>query len=173
MRRENETIHILKNSLEKYYPNGFYKKIPDAGYVSKNSNQRFTARRGIDIIYYWNGRIIAIEAKRINGKKGESARFRFDSVSPEQINELIKIAENGGNAYVCVHLYIRKVANRIYFIDVFDFIHMASTSEKKSINHNELNNDGHIAFYLDVGYAKLNNKKVRCVNLEGSYAIGW
>lgn len=173
MRKENETINILKSSLEKYYPGGFYKKIPDPGYISKKGGQRFTAKRGVDIIYYWNGRLVAIEAKRINAKPRYLSRFKLDLVTDDQINELLNIARNGGNAYVCVHLYIPRIANRIYFIDIFDFVHLVSTIDKKSINHNELNNDGHVAFYLDVKSVKFGGKRTKCVNLREAYVIGW
>lgn len=157
---ETKTNTIIKNSLLKYYSGGYFKKIPDPGMVGFGQN-RFTPPRGIDIIYYWQSMMVGIESKAFHNKN----RFIFSSVSDLQIEELYTIAMNNGNAWIAINVFEPRVINRIYFIDIFDFMHWRETSKTKSVNSNLININPHISFYLDVSK--------QLINLEDSLIIGW
>lgn len=146
MKRENQTINILRNSLDKYYPGGYYKKIPDPGAAFKVKDQRFTPPRGIDIIYYCNGIMIGLEAKFLKDK----ARFIFDAVNPLQVKELNEIALNGGNAYVVIQTWENRKTNDLLFIDIFDFMYWKSNETRKSVSWAELRSSKYVSMIFKV-----------------------
>jgi penicillin-binding protein-related factor A (putative recombinase) len=169
---ESTTIRILKDSLELNYPNGFYKKIPDPGSVNKKSTDlRFTPPRGIDIVYYHQQIMLGLEAKFVKDRN----RFPFKKVTQLQKDELLQIAQNGGNSYIVVQLYEPHSCNVLSFIEIFDFIHWESTHKFKSISWGELLNNGHVSFCLKVrSKSKDKNKRTRIqfVDLSRMYLIG-
>lgn len=162
---ENKTVAILKNSLEYFYKNGYYKKIPDPGYLGAEG-QRFTPRRGIDIIYFHNDRLVGIEAKYIADKKV----LPLDKVYDHQKEELETIAKNGGFGYIAIQVFKKYELNRIYFIEIFDWLHLENTWKKKSINPKDLENDYHVSFWRDVKSIKFKDgSRKQIINLSNSY----
>lgn len=165
---ETTTNTIIKHSLERQYKGGFYTKIPDI--TPFGSNSYFNVQRPFDIIFYYQGMTLAIESKAIR----DNGRFEFKSVKDHQVRELLSIAENNGNAYIAVHFFEARVINRIYFIDIYDFLYWSSTSNKKSVSRNEFNSSGYISFYRDVKSEKTENgSRKQFINLKGTYIIGW
>ncbi len=159
---ESRSVQILKNSLEYFYPNGEWIKIPDVGGFGKN--MRFMVERKYDAQYSYNGNRACFEVKAMGNNN-----FYFTDVKDHQIDNLIKALKTGANCYIVINLYIAHEVDRFYFIDIDDFLHWRETKDNNTIKDIELENDFHVAFRLDA--KRINNSKTKLINLEKTYIV--
>jgi penicillin-binding protein-related factor A (putative recombinase) len=164
--KESSTVQIIKKGLEQAYPGGFYHKPPD---VIRGGQE---IKKPYDIMYYYGGEFLAIEAKFVRN----GLRFSFSKVANHQEEELMKVAMNKGSAYIAIHSYKPRCFSFISFVEIMDWKHWRETSKMKSLTHEELLSDSHVSFVSEVLTKKFikNNKKnsFQYIDLENSYIIG-
>lgn len=110
---------------------GFFCKIPDSAVQS-----RFIPQKPFDSFCLYNGSMVAMEFKMVKTKLS----FPFEKVKPHQIKALIKFKDQGGEAYIIINYRFieeangkRKRYNKVFFIDVDQFIDIKNGFSKKSI----------------------------------------
>lgn len=89
----------VKHSVEYYYKNAFWLKIPDLP-VFKGSKTRFAPQKPFDFMLAYKGNLIAVEAK-VHKKH---TAWPLSSVKDHQIEGLLSIGDNGFKSYVMLNV---------------------------------------------------------------------
>jgi len=158
--KEINTVQIIKNGLLECFKNGWYykpKDIPGVVCIRQKGvwvPTRFTPKNPIDIIFFWNSNLLAIEAKIMKRNL-----IPFDIVKEHQAKALIDISLNNGSSYVAIHYWEPRSESIIYFIDIFDFLHWKKNAGRKSITKEMLKTNNHVSFSLNVFKNKINFDK--------------
>jgi len=104
----------------------FYYKIPDAYGMA-----RFSPPKPFDAFVVYKGKYYAFEYKMV---KSQTA-FAFSRVRPHQIDNLMKVWKNGGEAFIVIN-YRMKSFNKVFCIPIITLIEIIKKSERKSIPFN-------------------------------------
>jgi len=164
-RQEIVSVNILKNSLEYFYKNGEWIKIPDVG-MNMGNQSRFVKKRPYDSQYSWEGNRACFEVKLIKEKE-----FYFSDVKDHQVENLSKALKSGANCYIVINKFVPNEIDRFYFIDIDDFMHWQETSHKNKLTDLDLDYNYHVAFKLDAYSVKIKEKRFKVINLEKTYIV--
>lgn len=117
----------------------YYMRINDnaLGFNIQQSQQRFTTKSPYDALMYRCPCFFALELKSTQGKS-ISFGGKQPMIKEHQIKELAKASKHNGIKAGFVFNF-RECDNKTVFVPIVEFIKIARSNGKKSININELN----------------------------------
>lgn len=120
--RKTEAAFLLelRDSVNQFYPESFWYKIPDMP-VFGGMNTRFAPKKPFDVIWLYRGGSAAIEAK----VHPDSKAWSTSAVQPHQLEALLKAKSAGSRALIVLNVRYGLGAarfNKAFILTVDEFV---------------------------------------------------